>query len=191
MSNIILASSSPRRKDLLSKLNIDFQTVPAQCEEKMEPGEEPLRMARRLSKEKAGSLVSRYPRHIIMGADTFVTLGKEVLGKPHTKKKAKEMLDSISGRTLRVITGFTIWDSERDKVTSKTVQTKVIFKKLTSSEIKKYIATGEPLDKAGAFAIQGMGGVFIKRLQGSHTNVVGLPLYEVAEELKKYGVRVL
>lgn len=190
MKKIILASSSPRRKKLLSKLNIDFQAVPAKCEEKMEPGEEPLRMARRLSREKAESLVSHYPRHLIIGADTFVTLGKQVLGKPHTKKEAKRMLNSISGKTLRVITGFTIWDSERNKASSKTVQTKVVLKKLTSSEINKYVATGEPLDKAGAFAIQEMGGFFVKRIEGNHTNVVGLPLYEVAEELKKYGVKV-
>ncbi|MFW5888729.1 MAG: Maf family protein, partial [Patescibacteria group bacterium] len=188
MKKIILASSSPRRKELLAKLDIDFLAVPAECEEKIESGEDPLESAARLSGEKAGSLVSKYPGHIIIGADTFAVLDKEILGKPHTAKEAERMLKLISGRVLLAITGFTIWDTGKDEVSSKTVSTEVYFKELTSREIDEYIATGEPLDKAGAFAIQGKTEMFIKKINGSYSNVVGLPLYELAEELKRFEV---
>jgi septum formation protein len=188
MKKVLLASSSPRRKELLSRLNIDFQAVPAECEEKIKNEEEPLEAAKRLSKEKAGSLVYKYPEHIIIGADTFAVLDKEILGKPHTGAEAKRMLNFISGRVLLAITGFTVWDTSKKRVSSKAVSTEVHFKELSFREIDEYIATGEPLDKAGAFAIQGGAEVFIKKINGSYTNVIGLPLYDLAEELKKFEI---
>ena len=191
MKPIILASTSPRRKELLSQLNLDFQAIPARCEEKMTAGEDPLRTARRLSREKAESLKDKYRSHIIVGADTFVNFKKQVLGKPYSREDAERMLRCLSSQTVTVITGFVILDASRNKSVSRTVTTQVFFKKITPAEIKKYIDSGEPLGKAGAFAIQGKGAVFVKGIKGSYTNILGLPLYKISQEFKKFGINIL
>ena len=191
MKKIILASTSPRRKEILSLIGIKFQTVASNYEEDMELKMKPTELAKFLSKGKAQALARKYPKHIIIGADTFVVLNNKLLGKPTSKSDAKRMLTQISGKKLTIITGFTIINTESNKSISKAVQTKAYIKKLTPTEIDNYIKTKEPLDKAGAFAIQGIGSMLIKKIEGDFFSAVGIPLFSLAQELKKFGINLL
>ncbi|XLQ20591.1 MAG: Maf family protein [Candidatus Moraniibacteriota bacterium] len=191
MKKIILASSSPRRKELLKNIGLNFNVVSSDYMEDMTLDMKPTELAKYLSLGKAQDVAKNHINTIIIAADTFVVLNDDLLGKPHTEEKAFEMLQKINGQTLEVITGYTIIDTSMKYSISKAVTTKIFIKKLTDDEIKSYIKTGEPLDKAGAFAIQGYGSIFIKEIQGSYTNVIGLPIYSLAESLKKFGVSVL
>lgn len=188
---IILASASPRRKELLEKTGLKFQVDAGFYEEDMGLAMEPPKLARFLSFEKAKALAGKYKNALIIAADTFIIFKGEVLGKPHTAKEAKRMLSLLNGKTHSVITGFTIINTGDNKKISRSVETKVSFKKLTEDEIKAYIKSGEPLDKAGAYAIQGIGAVIVKRIEGDYFNVMGLPLGSLTEALKKFGVNVL
>jgi septum formation protein len=136
-------------------------------------------------------VAGRHGDSVIIGADTFVVLGEKLLGKPGSADKAREMLEEISGKTLSVITGFTIIDTADDKMVSEAVETMVFIKELSDQEIENYVATGEPIDKAGAFAIQGLGSVIVSRIEGDYFNVMGLPLFVVSENLKKFGINIL
>jgi len=191
MKTIILASTSPRRKEILSKSGLKFKTVASDFEEDMSLKLKPLELAKFLSKGKAEAVTKKYPNHIVIGADTFIALGNNLLGKPHTAAKAKQMLKQISGKTLSVITGFTIIDTGSGKRVSKAVETKVFIKRLTDSEINNYVKTKEPLDKAGAFAIQELGSLIVKKIEGDYFNIVGLPLYDLVQSLKKFGIKSL
>lgn len=188
MKTVILASTSPRRIEILQKSGLKFQAVASNYEEDMNSKLKPLELAKFLSYGKAQALINRFQNHIIIGADTFIVLGDRILGKPHTVSEARKMLRRISGRAVSVITGFTIIDTELRKKISKAIETKVFFKKLTGQEIDNYIKTKEPLDKAGAFAIQGLGAVFVRRIEGDYYNVMGLPLYDLIQALKKFKV---
>lgn len=191
MKQIILASTSPRRKELLTKLGLKFKTVFSDYEENMNSNLKPLELAKFLSKGKAEAVAKRYKKHIIIAADTFVVLRNELLGKPRGAAEARKMLKWISGKSLSVITGFTIIDTSEGKILSKAVETKAYIKKLTESEINNYIKTKEPMDKAGAFAIQGVGSAIVKKIEGDFFNVMGLPLNALSEALKKFGIYVL
>ncbi len=188
---IILASASPRRKELLELIGLQFEVDPADYKEDMNLKLSPHELARALSLEKAKSVAGKYNNAIIIAADTFVIIRGQILGKPHTEEEAKRMLMSLDGVTHSVITGFTILDTDTGKKISRSVETKVTFKKLTEKEIDAYVKTKEPLDKAGACAIQGLGSVLVKRIEGDYFNVIGLPLCPVAECLKEFGIRVL
>lgn len=191
MTNIILASTSPRRKELLAITGLKFQAVASDYEEDMTKKMKPLALARYLSFGKANALTDQLRKHIIIGADTFVALGDSLLGKPKTPKEARDMLRRISGKTVSIITGYTIIDTENKKKISRAVETKVMFKKMSEKEIAAYVKTKEPLDKAGAFAIQGMGAIFIKKIEGDYLGAVGLPLYSLVKDLEIFGVNVL
>jgi septum formation protein len=191
MKSIILASTSPRRKELMEKLGLEFQTVSSDYEENMDSKLEPLELAKTLSAGKAEAVASQYPDHIIIGADTFIALDNKLLGKPHTEIKAAEMLKHISGKPISVITGFTIIDTSKNKKISKAIETKVYIKDLSDEEITSYVKTKEPLDKAGAFGIQGIGAVIVRKIDGDFFNVMGLPLFDLSESLKEFGVYVL
>lgn len=190
MFNIILASASPRRKELLSILGFDFEVIPASIDESIFPDESPSCYAMRMALEKANSISLKYPQSYIIGADTVVTIDEKILGKPKDKEEAFYMLNLLSGKKHIVITGFSIIN--RDLVVNilKYVETEVVFKKLNDYEINWYIETGEPFDKAGAYAIQGIGSFMVKSIYGSYTNVVGLPLCELIEELEKLNINV-
>ena len=192
MPKIILASGSPRRKELLGKIGIPFVVEVSDYEEDMNLKLKPLELAKALSAGKAEAVAERHKGEdaIIIGADTFVVLDNKILGKPHTPEKAKEMIREMSGRAHLVITGFTIIDTKSGKKVSKEVESKVYFRKLTDEEIDAYVRTGEPLDKAGAYAIQEAGSVLIERTEGDYTNIVGLPLPALIEELKKFGIKL-
>jgi septum formation protein len=191
MKKIILASTSPRRKEILSLIGVKFQVVASDYEEDMTLKMKPTELAKLLSKGKAQALAKKYFKHIIIGADTFVIHNNKLMGKPTSKSDAKRMLTKISGEKLVILTGFTIIDTESNKTISKSVKTNAYIKKLTPKEIDNYIKTKEPLDKAGAFAIQGIGSMIIRKIEGDFFSAVGLPLFSLAQELKKFGIHLL
>jgi len=191
MKQIILASASPRRKEILENAGIIFTVDPSDYEEDLRLDMEPRRLARFLSREKARSVSKRHPKAITIAADTFIIFRNHILGKPHTASEARKMLKLLNGKVHSVITGYTVMDPVKKKTASKAEETKVWFRKLTDMEINDYIRSGEPLDKAGAYAIQGLGAMIVKKIEGDYLNVVGLPLCSLIETLKKFNLRIL
>jgi septum formation protein len=188
---IVLASASPRRKELLLLTGLRFTVDVSDYEEDLGLNLSPHDLARHLSLEKARAVSHKYHNAIIIAADTFIVFGKKLLGKPHTEREAVRMLAMLNGRAHAVITGYTVLDTETGKKISRSVETKVWFRKMAVGELRAYARTGEPLDKAGAYAIQGRGSLIVKRIEGDYFNVIGLPLASLAETLKKFGVSVL
>ena len=188
MKKIILASASPRRKELLRQIGLIFEVVPSEIEEDVKDGEEPREHVLRLARLKAQEIARDQDSAVIIGADTIVVLGGEILGKPKDEEEAFAMLSQMSGRVHRVFTGFCVLDASDGSEYSEAVESKVRFKHLTPEEIRGYIKTDEPMDKAGAYAVQGRGSYMIKEIQGSYTNVVGLPLCELVEVLSRVKV---
>jgi septum formation protein len=191
MKKLILASASPRRKEILEITGLDFSVCASDYEEDLDLSLKPHKLARFLSLKKAEAVAHKYKDAIIIAADTFIYFKNRLLGKPHTEKEAKKMLGILNGKVHSVITGFTIMDSGSGQIVSKSEVTKVYFKKLTDEEISAYVRSGEPLDKAGAYAVQGLGAVFIEKIDGDFFNVMGLPLCALNESLRKFGVHVL
>jgi septum formation protein len=182
--SIILASASPRRTELMALAGIQFTVVPADiCEEAL-PGEAPADHVMRLSREKAAAVAATNAGRFFIGADTIVALDGAILGKPVDTADAMRMLSGLSGRDHEVITGFTVLDKETGVQVSRSVCTEVTFKTLKENEIAAYIATGCPMDKAGAYAIQGGAVHFVRSINGSYTNVIGLPMTELYEALQ-------
>jgi septum formation protein len=190
-NTIILASNSPRRKDLLHQVGIEFITAPADVDERQLPGEPPEEYALRVAADKAKTAAKRAGDGLIIAADTIVVLDDRVLGKPSDAQEAESMLGTLSGRMHHVITGLVVLDAVSNRMTAKAVDTKVWFRKLTASEIRSYVASGEPLDKAGAYGIQGLGALLVERIEGCYFNVVGLPLSILSELLTNIGKPVL
>lgn len=186
-NSIILASASPRRVELLQSAGIDFQTSPSEIDESYLEGERPDAHALRLAEAKARDAVGRIAGRYYIGADTIVVCDGKVMGKPEDEDDAERMLRKLSGVAHQVITGFYILDRETGRELSDAVITGVLFKPLRPDEIQAYIATGCPMDKAGAYAIQGNAAYMIRKIEGSYTNVVGLPLCEVVEALRNLG----
>ena len=185
---IILASASPRRKELLEKAGLKFAVDASDYEEDLSLKMPARRLARYLSCEKAKAVAEKYMNAIIIAADTIISLDDKVFGKPHTNSEAIKMLNILNGWAHDVITGFTIMDTGEGKSVSRSVVTKVYFRKMTMREIEAYVRTGEPLDKAGAYAIQGIGAAMLKKMEGDYNNVVGLPVDAVMKELRKLVV---
>ena len=191
MKKIILASSSPRRKELLEKTGLKFEVEPADYIEDLNSDLEPHELAKKLSLEKARIVAKNNPDAIVIAADTIGVLKGKIIGKPRNEAEAKRILRRLSGKSHLVITGFTILDAEHGKTTTQTVDTLVYFRKLTGSEIDAYVRTGEPLDKAGAYGIQGLGAALVDHIDGDYDNVVGLPLIAVVENLKEFGINYM
>jgi len=191
MKTIILASASPRRKELLKKIGLKFKVELSNYEEDIPSGLEPHELAQKISLEKAKVVASKHQNVIVIAADTFIVFGGQILGKPHTEKEARKMLEAISGKSHSVITGFSIIDTSKNKTLSKSVETKIYLRKLTLAEIDAYVKSKEPLDKAGAYAIQGLGAVFVEKIEGDYFNVIGLPLSALTEALKEFGINIL
>jgi septum formation protein len=188
---IILASASPRRKAILEKTGLKIFVDAGDYKEDMDLALKPHQLARFLSSEKAKTIAVKYANALIIAADTFIVFRGRLLGKPHTRGEARRMLTLLNGKQHSVITGFTVIDTNTKKKLSRSVETRVYFRKMTLQEIESYISTGEPLDKAGAYAIQGLGAVIVKKIEGDYFNVMGLPLSSLTEALKKFGVSVL
>ena len=180
----ILASASPRREDLLRSVGLMFKIIPAHVDEAYLEGESPSAHVKRLSRNKAQTIAAQYPEALVLGADTIVVIDGLILGKPKNKKQAREMLTRLSNRTHTVFTGFTLILSDAGILKTKVVRSSVQFKEIAPDEMDWYIHCDEPYDKAGGYAVQGRGAYFIKAIRGSYTNVIGLPLCEVLEELK-------
>lgn len=191
MKKIILASQSPRRKALLSQIGLNFEIDPSNYEEDMSLKMNPNKLAEFLSLGKAEDVAKKHKHSIIISADTIVAIDDEVFGKPKTNERARYMLNKLSGRAHSVITGFTIIDTDTNRKISKSVETKVYFKSIQKKEMDAYIATGEPLDKGGGYAIQGIAALFVEKIEGDYFNIVGLPILSLVEELKKFGVDIL
>jgi septum formation protein len=185
---LILASASPRRREILARTGMDFEVIPGDYEEALETGAEPKALAMTLSAGKALAVARGRRSALVVGADTFIIFGREYMGKPHTPERAAAMLHRLSGRSHSVITGFTVIDADSGRRISDAVETKVWFKTLSGGDIDSYVASGEPLDKAGAYAIQGIGGALIDRIEGDYLNVVGLPLFAVCAALRSFGL---
>ena len=187
---LILASQSPRRRELLARLGLDFTVRAADIDETMNPALPPFDEVARLSRDKAAAIAADVPETaVVVAADTVVVLEDRVLGKPHSEQEAAEMLRSLSGRPHQVMTGMTV--RRGNQAESDTVVTDVHFRPISEAEIAAYVATGEPMDKAGAYGIQGLASIFIDRLTGDYYNVMGLPLCRLCTMLRKAGVAVL
>jgi septum formation protein len=185
---LILASQSPRRRDLLKQAGLEFSVIPSSFDENSVAMSAPESYVKRLAECKAADISEKYPDSWVIGADTIVLIGDEVLGKPASKTEARAMLKRLSGKTHRVFTGYCICCKIKDRTFSETIQTDVLFKNLSEQEIEWYSRTNEPYDKAGAYAIQGLGTLLVKSINGSYTNVVGLPICEILDFLIKEGV---
>ncbi len=185
---LILASESPRRRFLLEQAGIEFSVIPSSFDENSVKLSSPDVYVRHLAESKARDVSKRYPDSWVIGADTIVFIDDTILGKPVSKAEARTMLKRLSGRTHQVMTGYCICCHRIGRLVSDTVTTEVRFKELTEREIDWYINSGEPFDKAGAYAIQGIGTFLVRRINGSYTNVVGLPLCEVLEFLIKENI---
>ena len=189
--DIYLASQSPRRRELLQQIGVSFERLPVDIDEGRLTDESPEDCVQRLALEKAragGALLPADTSQPVMGADTLVVSGDAVLGKPANREDAIEMLQLLSGRTHRVITAVAL-AGEHEAACMNTSH--VTFRTLTRRECEAYWDTGEPRDKAGAYAVQGLAAMFITRLEGSYSGVMGLPLQETAELLKEFGIRLL
>ena len=188
---IILASASPRRRELIENLKIDFEVRTADCEEVTVPGERPENTVKRLSLTKARCVAELEGADaVVIGADTVVAIDGKILGKPADENEAAEMLKLLSGRTHRVYTGLAVIGG--GKTVNEYVETEVKFYVLTDSQIKRYIATGEPMDKAGAYGIQKYGSLLVEEIRGDYFNVVGLPVGRLDRVLREdFGIEPL
>ncbi len=189
--NIILASNSPRRRELLGQMGIErFHIISPDVDETVAAGLSPARIVEELSLRKAGAAAKRAgPEDLIIAADTVVALDGAVLGKPRDEAAAFAMLSSLSGREHQVYTGVTV--ALGDRVVTQHEQTAVAFRELQPDEILGYIATGEPMDKAGAYGIQGLGALLVSGIRGDYHNVVGLPVFRLGRVLAGFGVDLL
>lgn len=190
MKRIILASASPRRKQLLEQIGLQFEVEPSNYQEVEHRGN-PHQIARKIAFEKAKDVANRHRDVLIIAADTFIVLAGRRLGKPHTETEARKMLKVLRGKSHLVITGFSIIDTLNNKTVSRSAETRVYIKNLAPSEIDSYVRSKEPLDKAGAYAIQGLGAAIVEKIEGDYFNVVGLPLSILVEALKEFGIFVL
>lgn len=184
---VVLASSSPRRRELLKLIGIEHEVRPPNIDETMRPREVPRRHAERLAREKASAIATRDPDLITIGADTVVVINRKVLGKPKDKADAARMLSMLSGREHTVVTAVAV--SRGRKLRSAIEEVRVRFRVLRDDEIEAYIATGEPMDKAGAYGIQGYGATIVERVEGDYFAVMGLPLVRLVGLMRDVGVR--
>ena len=187
IETIILASASPRRSELLTSIGLKIKIVPSDIDETLEVAETPVQHVARLAQEKATFVAKDYPSSWIIGADTIVVLDNNIIGKPTDKAHAKSMLKSLSNKTHIVYTGFAIINLHNNMLHAEVVESAVTLRFITDDELNWYINTPEPYDKAGAYALQGKGAVFVKSISGSHSNIIGLPISEVTCALKAFG----
>lgn len=185
---LILASASPRRRELLESIRIPFEVMPSDVPEVRSEGESPEEYVARLSREKAAAIASQHPTRWVLAADTTVLLGDQLLEKPLNRADAVRMLSAVCGRTHTVYTGVTLLNLATRYHDTRVAESEVRMLPLADCDIEWYVETGEPLDKAGSYAVQGIGAMFIESVHGSYTNVVGLPLALLFQMLRKAGI---
>jgi len=184
---VVLASGSPRRHELLNLVGIAHEVRPANIDETLRPRETPHRHAERLAREKASAIATRDPNLVTIGADTIVVVNRKILGKPASVEQAATMLRQLSGREHKVVTAIAV--SRGKKLRSAVEEVRVRFRTLRAEEIEAYIATGEPMDKAGAYGIQGYGATIVECVNGDYFSVMGLPLARLVGLLRDVGIR--
>ena len=184
---ILLASSSPRRIQLMRSIGLDFNQASPEAEEDNTLSD-PVARVELNSLRKAESVRIHHPGSLIIGSDTVVSLGGEIMGKPTDEDDAERMLRDLSGKCNTVFTGISIINTESGKQMTRHASTRVWFKQLTEEKIRDYVNSGEPLDKAGSYGIQGLGGELVDRIEGSYSNVVGFPLELLTEMLSEFGI---
>jgi len=187
---IILASTSPRRRELMALLGVPFEAIASDYEEDMTMALAPERLIKVLSQGKADAVSKNHPGAIVVAADTFVVFKHLSLGKPKNKGEAIKMLKLLSGKSVAILTGLTVQRLKPKKKIFKSVKTTVHFRSMKIDEIKAYVDSGEPLDKAGSFAVQGLGAMFIDRLDGEFTGAMGLPLNALIKSLREFRIKV-
>ena len=190
LPKIVLASSSPRRVKLLKQLGVPFEVVEPVGVHEEDDGV-PEEVVLRNAQAKADHVASKLDEGIVIGADTIVVLGETIIGKAMTDQEATEMLTALQGRTHRVLTGLAVVDASSKRTETDVVETVVTFQPLTEDEVARYVASGEPLGKAGGYAVQGLGAVIVEEVHGCFYNVVGLPLYKLSMLLETFGVCLL
>ena len=188
MRKIVLASSSPRRREILAKSGIPFTVEQSGYDEDLGLQLLPRELVQHFALEKAHAVAARHTDAVVIGADTVVLLGNEIFGKPHTAERMRAMLQKLSGTKHSIITGLAVIDTGSAKETTRIEETIVTFRTITREEIETYVASGEGLEKAGGYALQGGAAPFIERIEGDPLNGIGLPLAALLEELKKFGV---
>ena len=188
MRKLVLASASPRRRELLSKIGLDFEVIPSSYDEKLDNDIFSYEKIKKIALCKAQDIVNKVCKDtIIISADTVVVLDGKILGKPHSKQEAFDMIASLSGKTHEVITAIAMIEVKTNKTICRAKSTKVKFRDIDSVEIEHYISTDEPYDKAGAYAAQGLAAIFVEKIDGCFNNVVGISTFEVAQMLKELG----
>jgi len=193
MRTLVLASASPRRREMLTTVGYRFRVVVPAVVEKVRNGESPTDFALRTASEKAAAAQAAWECEgggpaVILAADTVVSKGRKIYGKPADTGRAVAMLRALGGRGHKVTTAVALRDTATGRERDEAVTTRVFFKELDAGEIARYVATGEPMDKAGAYGIQGAAAFMVRAIEGSYTNVVGLPLCEVVEWLAEWGI---
>jgi septum formation protein len=191
MKSIVLASASPRRKQLLKQIGLDFRVVPSDIDERLNPRYKPRKQAEVFSLEKAEAVLRNVKEGVVIAADTLIAIGEEILVKPKDVMDAKRMIRKLSGREHSVFTGFTVIDAGSKKKVTKSVETRVWFRTLSAKDISRYIYKENPIGFAGAYKIQGYGCLLVEKIEGDYFNVVGLPLSALARELRRFGVEVI
>lgn len=174
--DVILASASPRRFELLNSTGLTFKVIPSNFDENKINIDDPIVLTEEICHQKGNKIALEYPEHLVISADTIVTISKDNFGKPKDEQHAFDMLKVLSGKTHKVHTAFGLFLLKYDKTIVKTCTTEVTMRKLHNDEIWAYVNTGEPMDKAGAYAIQGQGAMLVEKINGSYSNVVGFPL---------------
>lgn len=191
MQTIILASASPRRTEILNQLGLDFQVIPSEVSEVIpEKSTAPQELVTKLALHKAADVARKLEQGLIIGADTLVVLGGTIFGKPSGPEEAVKMISILNGKIHSVYTGIAMVQVPSGQTEVGYSETKVKFRTLSKEEIQSYVATGEPLDKAGAYGIQGKGGVLVEGIEGCYFNVMGLPLSKLAEMLQKFEISI-
>lgn len=191
-ASVILASASPRRAELLTQVGIVFTIVASSIDETVEPGLPPVEFAQRLALQKAAAVAAEQSgADVVIGADTIVVLDQQILGKPKDAEDASRMLEMLSGQAHEVITGWGIVDPKGGREISGVSRSRVNFYPLDQGTIVRYVATGEPLDKAGAYAIQGKAGLFVKSIEGDYAAIVGLSISALGQALRQFGWHVI
>ncbi|MCL5289651.1 MAG: Maf family protein [Bacillota bacterium] len=191
MRPIILASASPRRQELLKNLGLEFKIEASEVDETLDETMSAAQQVEELAERKASVVAAQNTRGLVIGADTLVVLGGKPLGKPADREEAIQMLGSLQGRSHEVFTGLAVIDAATGRSIVTHQATAVRFKPLSLEQIQRYVATGEPYDKAGAYAVQGKASVFIDSIRGCYFNVVGLPVAKLADALRTFGVEIV
>ncbi|MFW6022161.1 MAG: Maf family protein [Halanaerobiaceae bacterium] len=189
-SKLVLASASPRRQELMDMLGLNFTVVPGNIDEENYSGIEPIEMVQELSKAKVEKVADLVEDTLVIGSDTIVLLGRDILGKPANQSDAVKMLSKIQNRKHTVITGIAVFDTLSGKIVIDYDKTDVYMRVMSRDEIENYVATGEPMDKAGSYGIQGLGGIFVEKINGSFYTVMGLPIHKLVSMLKEFNISI-